>query len=52
MALSEFSLLGLSINDLLSMKTEYNEYFNELFKNKNQILYQMVKIKLKAFKSF
>jgi len=35
MALSEFSILGLSINDLLSMKTEYNEYFNELFKNKN-----------------
>ena len=33
MALTEFSILGLSINDLLLMKIEYNEYYNELFKN-------------------
>lgn len=33
MALNEFSILGLSINDLLLMKIEYNEYYNELFKN-------------------
>ena len=35
MALSEFSILGLSINDLLLLKIEYNEYFEELFRNKN-----------------